>query len=161
MKVLASKSTENGGSEMSSVRVCLLLGSNIEPMKNLPKALGLLAKEVVILKRSSVWESTAIGSDGPDFLNAALLIETTLTSEALKKNILAPIEQSLGRVRSSDKNAPRTIDIDIVMYDEVVVDDELTDYEHIRLPVSEVVERVPRPDPITLKHVPLTLWRIG
>ena len=144
---------------MPSVQACLLLGSNIEPMKNLPKAVNLLAKEVVILRTSSVWESKAVGSDGPDFLNAALLIETMLSVNELKDAVIGKIEEALKRVRTEDKNAPRTIDIDIIFYDGKQIDDELDRYEHMLLPVSEVMNQVERPSEVTLEKVALNLWR--
>ena len=54
--------------------VSLLLGSNIQPEKNIPLAVSLLQKQLTILQTSSVWESKAVGSDGANILNAALLV---------------------------------------------------------------------------------------
>lgn len=144
---------------MGSIQACLLLGSNIEAQKNLPKAVGLLSKELVILRTSSVWQSKAVGSDGPDFLNAALLVETNLSVHELKDRVLLKVEEDLKRVRTEDKNAPRTIDIDIIFYDGKQIDDELDRYEHILLPVSEVMNQVERPSEVTLEKVALNLWR--
>lgn len=144
---------------MGSIQACLLLGSNIEAQKNLPKAVGLLSKELVILRTSSVWQSKAVGSDGPDFLNAALLVETNLSVHELKDRVLLKVEEDLKRVRTEDKNAPRTIDIDIIFYDGKQVDDELDRYEHMLLPVSEVMEQVEPPVEVTLDKVALNLWR--
>lgn len=144
---------------MGSIQACLLLGSNIEPLKNIPKAVALLAKELVVLRTSSVWQSKAVGSDGPDFLNTALLVETTLGVNELKGRVARKVEEDLKRVRTEDKNAPRTIDIDIIFYDGKQVDDELDRYEHILLPVSEVMNQVERPSEVTLEKVALNLWR--
>ena len=144
---------------MGSIQACLLLGSNIEAQKNLPKAVGLLSKELVILRTSSVWQSKAVGSDGPDFLNTALLVETTLGVNELKGRVARKVEEELKRVRTEDKNAPRTIDIDIIFYDGKQIDDELDRYEHILLPVSEVMNQVERPSEVTLEKVALNLWR--
>ncbi|MFA5468594.1 MAG: 2-amino-4-hydroxy-6-hydroxymethyldihydropteridine diphosphokinase [Sphaerochaetaceae bacterium] len=119
--------------------VCLLLGSNIEGEKNLPKALQLLKGSLTLIESSSVWLSEAVGSQGPDFLNAAVVGTTMFTREELKANLLSPIEAQLGRVREEDKNAPRTIDIDLIVYDGEVVDPTLYLYPHIALPVAEIL----------------------
>ena len=57
---------------------CLLLGSNIQPERNLPLAIDQLQKHLTILRISSVWETPPVGSAGPSFLNAALLVQTPL-----------------------------------------------------------------------------------
>ena len=127
-------------------RVLLTLGSNIEPRRYLPAALRRLAAEPGLRPRavSSAWRSAAIGSDGPDFLNAALLVETDIPPERLKWEVLRPIEAELGRVRVADRNAARTIDIDIALYDALVdpslgiPDPEITERAHLALPLAEV-----------------------
>jgi 2-amino-4-hydroxy-6-hydroxymethyldihydropteridine diphosphokinase len=118
---------------------CLLLGSNIRPEENIPLALDLLQKRVKLLQVSSVWETAAVGSDGPNFLNAALLVSTPLDAQALKERVLHPIEAQLGRVRTSDKNAPRTMDIDIISFDGRVLDAALWTQAHRAVPVAEIL----------------------
>jgi 2-amino-4-hydroxy-6-hydroxymethyldihydropteridine diphosphokinase len=103
-------------------RAGLLLGSNIQPEKNIPLAFGLLAKQLTILQTSCVWESRAVGSDGANFLNMAVLVLTSSGVESLKDQMLRPLEAQLGRVRTGDKNAPRTIDLDILLFDQQVLD---------------------------------------
>ncbi len=132
--------------------VCLLLGSNIEGEKNLIEALNLLKEEITLLESSAVYHSPAVGSDGPDFLNAALLAKTSLSREALKEELFRPIEAKLKRVRTADKNAPRTIDIDLITYDGEVVDPTLWDYGHIALPVGEIL-----PSHMQIKEVAMAL----
>lgn len=127
---------------MTTHEVCLLLGSNIQPEKNLEQGLELLGQQVNILRCSSAWETPAIGSDGPDYLNLAVLITTTQEAGNLKENILRPLEAKLGRVRNADKNAPRTIDIDMITYDDQVVDPSLWHYAHRAVPVAEVLPEV-------------------
>lgn len=111
-------------------RACLLLGSNIQPEKNLPLAVTLLHKQLTILQTSSVWESKAVGSDGPNILNAALLVLTSLEAEMLKEQVLHPLEAQLGRVRTGDKNSPRTIDLDILLFDQLALDLNLWQYAY-------------------------------
>lgn len=125
--------------KVQSHTVCLLLGSNIMPESNMKQAFYLLREKVYIQKFSSVWQTKAVGSSGPDFFNAALIIKTDWNANELKENVLHPIETKLGRVRVEDKNAPRTIDIDIIIFDNILFDKELWKHAHAAVPVSEVL----------------------
>jgi 2-amino-4-hydroxy-6-hydroxymethyldihydropteridine diphosphokinase len=74
-----------------------------------------------ILQISSLYQTAPWGeTDQADFLNQVLLIETAMSPESLLKAILS-IEENLGRKRSV-KNAPRTIDIDILFYDRLILE---------------------------------------
>ena len=115
----------------------LSLGSNIEPERNLPAAVTRLAQYGRVKAVSAVWESLPVGfSDQPNFLNAAVLLETELSAPALREEAIATIESALGRVRTENKNAPRTIDIDIMLFNRDVIQ---TKRRHI--PDPEVMER--------------------
>lgn len=96
----------------------LNIGSNIEPERHLREAIRLLRERGQVKAISNVWQSHAYGSNGPDFLNACILFLTSLDDRDLKEQIIHPIEAELGRVRGPDKYAPRTIDIDIILFDE-------------------------------------------
>ena len=117
----------------------LSLGSNIEPEKNLPDALKRLAEFVHIEGVSSVWHTRSIGSMGPDFLNAAVKVSTELNAYTLKEEILCSLEESMGRIRLADKNAPRTIDVDILVFNQEVLDRHIFLYDHLILPLSELI----------------------
>lgn len=117
----------------------LLLGSNIQPEKNIPLAVNLLHKQLTILQSSSVWESKTVGYDAANSLNAALLVLTSLEAESLKEQILNPLEAQLGRVRTSDKNAPRTIDLDILVFDQQLMDSNLWQSAFRAVPLAEVL----------------------
>jgi 2-amino-4-hydroxy-6-hydroxymethyldihydropteridine diphosphokinase len=119
-------------------QVCLLLGSNIEPDKNIPKAMNLLKEQVTILQLSSVWESASVDCCYPDFLNLAVLISTPLEANQLKEQVLRPLEAQMGRVRTEDKNASRPIDFDIVLFDGELDDPALWQQVHRAMPVSEI-----------------------
>ena len=123
----------------SEHQACLLLGSNIQPGKNLALGVDLLRQKVKVLQLSSVWESLSVGSGGPDFLNLAVLITTPLEASELKEKLLRPLEAQLGRVRSEDKNAPRTIDIDIIIFDGRLLDPTLFRYAYRAVPVAEIL----------------------
>lgn len=120
--------------------VFLILGSNIDPEKNIPLALDYLKSDpaITLLKTSGTWRTKPIGSCCNDFLNSAALIQTPLVPDVLKREILAQIESRLGRVRTEDKNAPRTIDLDIVAVNNLVVDSDVAKFDHVLLPLAEI-----------------------
>lgn len=120
-------------------QVCLLLGSNIQPEENILLAIEHLKHSVHILKISSVWQSPSVGFAGPDFLNLAVLAATPLTAAELKEQVLRPLEDRLGRVRTADKNAPRTMDIDIILFDGAELDPILWQYAFRAVPVAELL----------------------
>jgi 2-amino-4-hydroxy-6-hydroxymethyldihydropteridine diphosphokinase len=117
----------------------LSLGSNIEAEYNLPKAIEALREYGQVKEISGVWESEAVGADGPNFLNACVLFLTDLRPVELKENIIRPIEAKLGRVRFADKNAPRTIDIDIVLFDEKPLNTDFWNYAFVAVPLAELI----------------------
>jgi 2-amino-4-hydroxy-6-hydroxymethyldihydropteridine diphosphokinase len=128
-------------------RVFVALGSNIDSEHNMREAIRRLAARCALIAVSSVYETAPVGkTDQPSFLNAAALIETELPPRALKEKLLRAIEQELGRVRRADKNAPRTIDLDIVLYDDQVLDvgqrhipdPDILAYPHIAVPLAEL-----------------------
>lgn len=120
-------------------QACLLLGSNIEPEVNLQKTVRYLREHFFVENVSAVWETSAVGSDGPNFLNLAIVLKTDLSIEQMKEKVLRPYEAQLGRVRTSDKNAPRPIDIDIVAWDARVLDAAVWQYAHAAVPVAELM----------------------
>lgn len=90
----------------------------------------------LILAVSRVYQSAAEGPAGqPDFVNAAVLVETALTPVELRER-LRQIESELGRVRVADKYAPRPIDLDLVLYDEVI-----REGPQVRLPDPDLLVR--------------------
>ncbi|MBK9008577.1 MAG: 2-amino-4-hydroxy-6-hydroxymethyldihydropteridine diphosphokinase [Anaerolineae bacterium] len=116
----------------------LSLGSNIEPEVNLPKAVKLLSKRGEVEKISSTWETEPVGGEGGNYLNACLSYKTTLAHDELKTTILHLIESSLGRKRTQDKNAPRTIDIDIVLFDDEIVGGRWLSQLFVVVPLAEI-----------------------
>jgi 2-amino-4-hydroxy-6-hydroxymethyldihydropteridine diphosphokinase len=121
------------------------LGSNIEPFEHIPKAIERLKAETRVGRVSSLWMGPAVGGRGPDFLNAALELATPLSAEALKAELLLPIEEQLGRVRTADKYAPRRIDLDIVVFDGEVVDPDLWHHAHLATPLAEIYPGLAHP----------------
>jgi 2-amino-4-hydroxy-6-hydroxymethyldihydropteridine diphosphokinase len=125
---------------MSAVihQVCLLLGSNIEPERNIPQGVVLLQDKLTVLQTSSIWKSASVDCSYPDYLNMALLVTTPLDAHQLKQHILRPLEAQMGRVRTEDKNASRPIDIDIILFDGEVLDPTLWQHAHRAVPVAEL-----------------------
>ncbi len=100
-------------------RVCLSLGSNVAPRGHLRAAVAALRTAFDDVVVSPVYRFPAVGYDGPDFLNAAALITTSLSPAALN-DWLHALEDAQGRDRSGPRYSDRTLDIDIVLYDALV-----------------------------------------
>jgi 2-amino-4-hydroxy-6-hydroxymethyldihydropteridine diphosphokinase len=94
---------------------------------------------------SSVWESQAVGSEGPDFLNLSVQFEASMDRGELKTHVVDVIERALGRSRTSDKNAPRTIDIDVIWEDGAPVNTELWNHPFVILPMAELEPELRHP----------------
>ena len=132
----------------------VLLGSNIEPAENIQYALGLLNQTVNVEKFSRIYKTPSHGSPGPDFLNLAVKFSTRLSLFELKQRVHSIIEITLGRKRVADKNAPRTMDIDTIIYNTQVVDDDLWNKIFVALPVSDIYPDLVHPKTkYTLKQI--------
>jgi 2-amino-4-hydroxy-6-hydroxymethyldihydropteridine diphosphokinase len=128
-------------------RIFIGLGSNIDAEINIPQALRLLAGQCSILALSTFYLSPAEGDPGrPPFINGAAEIATDLEPEAVKWDALRPIEEALGRVRGEDRNAPRTIDLDLLLYGDRIVhaprltlpDPGIARYPFVAVPLAEL-----------------------
>ncbi|WP_010094824.1 2-amino-4-hydroxy-6-hydroxymethyldihydropteridine diphosphokinase [Ornithinibacillus scapharcae] len=115
----------------------LALGTNIDPRQSyLSRAMELLENEkITILKKSSIYETPPVGyTDQADFLNMVLEVQTVLSSEGLL-NTCQTIEKELGRERLI-RFGPRTIDLDILVYN-----DENKKTERLTIPHPRMHER--------------------
>jgi 2-amino-4-hydroxy-6-hydroxymethyldihydropteridine diphosphokinase len=122
------------------------LGSNIEPLHYLPEAVRALRRLGDSMRVSKAYQNPAVGPQAqPDFINAAVSLQTDLDPPALRRE-LRRIERQLGRVRTQDKYAPRTIDLDLCLLGDRVIEDDdfkLPDPEvqrrpHLAIPLAEV-----------------------
>jgi len=113
----------------------LCLGSNLgEREKNLTQALSLLSQEINLEKVSPVYETEPVGyKEQPLFLNLACQIITDLNPRELLR-LAKTIERKMGRVPSSQINSPRLIDIDILFYDNRILESQDLTIPHPRLP---------------------------
>ncbi|RME49285.1 MAG: 2-amino-4-hydroxy-6-hydroxymethyldihydropteridine diphosphokinase [Caldilineae bacterium] len=125
----------------------LSLGSNIRPLENVKHALRLLAQQTRLLAVSTFWETEPVGCAGqPNYLNGAVIVETPLSAAALKEKVLRPIERQLGRVRGEDKNAPRTMDIDLIFFNRdtfrlgrrTIPSPEVLERAFVAIPLAEI-----------------------
>jgi len=119
-------------------RVIIGLGSNIDPKQNIERAVECIDDAHRVLALSSLVETEPIGvTDQPKFLNGAVLIETRLTRDELN-GWLRQLEADLGRVRTSRKYGPRTIDLDIVVWNGRIVHRDVRERDFLRRAVLEV-----------------------
>lgn len=123
----------------------LSLGSNIDPEVNLVKAIHLLAEYGEVRKISQAWESKSVGSSGPNFLNASAMFLSALTEGELKEQLIRPIETRLGRKRNKDKFIPRTIDIDIILFDGQPYSDKFGEEAFMVIPLAEIYPEYQNP----------------
>lgn len=114
-------------------RACLSLGSNVDAQANLRSAIAALRERFGGIVVSDAYVFPAVGFDGGDFLNAAAVIDSDLDPFALNAWLHA-LEDAHGRDRSGPRFGDRTLDIDIVLYDELMLDGP----GHLRLPRDEL-----------------------
>ena len=114
-------------------RAYLSLGSNSDPETHLRGAVDALRARFGAVTLSPVYRTIAVGFDGDAFLNAAAVIETDLEPQALN-DWLHALEDAHGRDRSGPRHGDRTLDIDIVLFDER----ELDGPGHLRIPRPEL-----------------------
>jgi dihydroneopterin aldolase/2-amino-4-hydroxy-6-hydroxymethyldihydropteridine diphosphokinase len=113
------------------------VGSNIDPKSNVLAALRMLAENTYIVAVSMFYRTKAIGSPGsPEFYNGVVRVETDIPARVLKFGVLRAIEETLGRQREDDKFAPRTIDLDLLLYDDQVIQEP-----DLVIPDPEIAER--------------------
>jgi 2-amino-4-hydroxy-6-hydroxymethyldihydropteridine diphosphokinase len=118
-------------------KVYLLIGGNMgDRMANLAQAIHLINQEIgPIQLTSSIYETAAWGNTNqPDFLNQSLMLHTSLDEETLMHQLLN-IEIGMGRKRDIPMG-PRTIDLDIIYFNDLVIENEL-----ITIPHPKIAER--------------------
>jgi len=133
-------------------RVYLSLGSNIDREHNLRGAIRELHKAFGELTISRVFESTAVGFDGEDFYNLCVGLDTDLEVQAVN-DTLHKIEDRYGRDRSGPRFSSRTLDIDLLLYDDLVIKqgklelprDEITKNAFVLWPLAEIAANTLHP----------------
>ena len=169
----------------------IALGANLPSQAGSPEAtLAAAAKRLEslghVVSRSSLYSTEPVGFAGqPRFINAVVALETDLTPQALLNGLLT-IEHEFGRDRSAGiANGPRTLDLDILLFDDLVVSEPDLKIPHPRLqerafvlvPLNEIAPQVivpgrgetvaqllaalsrdPRSDPNAVIRLPCLLW---
>lgn len=141
-------------------RVFILLGSNIDKEHNLPAAIALLRELTAVVAVAPIYESAPVLMENqPTFWNCAALIETPLSATEFKQQVIQRVEQELHRVRvSGNKNAPRTIDLDIAFFNDEVgeydggdgrmrplPDPDTLRFAHAAVPLADLAPDMPHP----------------
>ena len=129
------------------------LGANLGDREGtLREAVNRLAKVGTITALSSLYETEPVGyRDQPPFLNAVVALQTGLTPQELMRELLA-IEQAMGRQRAF-RNAPRTLDLDVLLFGDAVIETPELTVPHPRMherafvlvPLAEIAPKVVHP----------------
>ncbi len=114
--------------------IFISIGSNIQRTHNIASCLQTLRKTFEDFTVSPIYESPAEGFDGSDFYNAVASFSTERKLEAVC-TVLRQIEEDHGRIRSIDKFVSRTLDLDLLLFN-----DEVIDTEQIQIPSPEIVQ---------------------
>jgi 2-amino-4-hydroxy-6-hydroxymethyldihydropteridine diphosphokinase len=131
-------------------RVFLSLGSNIDAEENIRSAINVLRELYSDLVVSTVYESEAVGFQGDNFLNLVVAFNTEEGVEAISE-VMDEIEEVHGRRRGMEKFMARTLDIDLLLYDDMIDEgmnlprNEIETYAFVLLPLSELAPDMPHP----------------
>ena len=133
-------------------RVAVSIGSNIERERNVRDALTALGKTFGKLLRSPVYESVAYGFNGPPFYNLVVVFKTPLDVRAVREKIQA-IENQQGREMGENRSGSRSLDLDLLLYDDVVFHDqgldvprrEIFEHAYVLKPLADLLPVTPHP----------------
>ena len=126
--------------------VYISIGSNVDAQNNIKADLSTLKNQFGDLTLSPIYQNTAIGFDGDDFINLVVGLTTELSIIELVDS-LHQIEAAQGRNRESAKFSPRTLDMDLLLYDQECFDspqvsiprDEITKYAFVLQPLFDLI----------------------
>lgn len=150
------------------IRVYLALGSNLaDPLHQVQCALNALAAipDTALVATSSLYRTPPYGPpDQPDFLNAAVALDTRLDAESLL-NHTQRIELEQGRVRKAHRWGPRTLDLDIMLFGKQTLNTPRLTVPHydlhnrafMLLPLLEIAPELCLPDGTRLAEILATL----
>jgi 2-amino-4-hydroxy-6-hydroxymethyldihydropteridine diphosphokinase len=138
--MVGSKHADYENSEHCGKNIAIIaIGSNINAEMNISDMFGLLNSEMMIVKVSKFVKTKPIGIENqPDFTNGAVKVVTNKELNKLKE-FLKEIEDKLGRDRNAPKFGPRTIDLDLVVWNGEIVHQEYFSREFVRDSVNELL----------------------
>ena len=133
-------------------KIYISIGSNIDAEKNIRLSIHALQDHYGKLILSSVYESEAVGFDGDNFLNLVASVKTEEDVHSVAET-LRKIEDEHGRDRSSPRFSPRTVDLDLLLYDDLILKekgldiprDEITKNAFVLLPLEEIAPQLIHP----------------
>ncbi len=122
------------------IHECIIgIGSNIDPEQNIAAALFFLRQDQDLISVSSLVKTSPIGiTDQPDFLNGAARVYTSMEMAEFR-HYLKNVEDKLKRDRTAPKFGPRTIDLDIVKWDDQIIDQDYYNRDFLRAAVDEII----------------------
>jgi 2-amino-4-hydroxy-6-hydroxymethyldihydropteridine diphosphokinase len=136
-------------------QIYISVGSNIDKERNTRSGLDAMAKVFDRIQLSTVYESEAVGFSGSHFYNLVVEAQTNYDVVSVCRALKA-IEQQNGRVRGEKKFAPRTLDLDLLLFDDLITQEgvelpraEIEYNAFVLLPLSELAPNLSHP--ITLK----------
>lgn len=121
------------------------IGSNIDKDIHIPSSIAALQKQFGKITLSSLYETEAVGFEGSDFINLIVQFDSDLEAKSVAK-ILRQIELEHGRTRDSRKYAARTLDLDLILYGDLIINDgrlqiprdEIERYAFVLEPLAEI-----------------------
>lgn len=121
------------------------IGSNIDKESHIPSSLKALEQEFGVLELSSIYETEPVGFVGDSFYNLIVRFESTLSAKEIAK-ILRQIELDHGRARESQKFSARTLDLDLILFGDQIINDgrlqiprdEIERYAFVLEPLAEI-----------------------
>jgi len=123
-------------------RAVIGLGSNIEAHINIEKARQFLNKKFEVIQESTLKTTKPIGySKQNDFINGAVLLNTELEQKVVKRE-LRGIESKMGRKKNFAKYGPRIIDLDIIIWNEKIIDQDFYERDFIKKSVLELLPKL-------------------
>ena len=130
---------KQSGKKLGLHQVIVSVGSNIEPQKHIRLSHEVLDNETKLLAVADIIKTIPVGyTEQPDFLNTAYLIETHLEYDDFNA-FLKSVEDRLGRERGANKSGPRTIDLDIIIWDRKVLTQDYFNYEYVSTPINQIL----------------------
>jgi 2-amino-4-hydroxy-6-hydroxymethyldihydropteridine diphosphokinase len=126
-------------------RVYVSVGSNVDPARNVRRALAMLRERFGSVQVSPVYETRPVGFEGENFRNLVVGFDTGDEPRQVAASLRA-MEEAAGRVRGGSSFAPRTLDLDLLLYDDLVIDepglriprDEITRYGFVLRPLADI-----------------------
>ncbi|NKB35949.1 MAG: 2-amino-4-hydroxy-6-hydroxymethyldihydropteridine diphosphokinase [Gammaproteobacteria bacterium] len=128
------------------------VGSNIDREANIRSGISAMRTHFRNLSVSTVYESSSVGFSGENFLNLIVAFETDLGAVDLQDK-LHEIEADFGRVRGGQRYVSRTLDLDLLLYDDLVIDEndlqlpreDVTRFAFVLKPLAEIAGSLRHP----------------